>query len=247
LREDPSAIESRSDVPSREEFLAFYYLCNRPLLLKGIAAGWPALTRWTKSYLIERCGAQSVEVMMNRLGAAVELQNTGRHLRHSMAFCDFVNLVYDSGPSNDYYLVSRNQFFSNPQNRVLFDDVEELPFVNVKSANGDVKLWFGPAGTVTPLHYDDKNNLVVQIVGRKRVRLCAPIYSQHMEQNQPWYAGMDPGVKASTSGKPPEISLTLEAGDALFIPVGWWHAVYADEVSLTLACVDFGAPNSYPF
>jgi ribosomal protein L16 Arg81 hydroxylase len=113
-----------------------------------------------------------------------------------------------------------------------------------------VRLWFGPGGTRTPLHYDDKNNLIVQVAGRKRVFLYSPLYSETMRQTRPWYAHHDIADGDTLWNKAlPKTSaaeLVLEPGDALFIPVGWWHAIEALEVSMTLAFVDFGVPNEFP-
>jgi len=72
-----------------------------------------------------------------------------------------------------------------------------------------------------------------------------------MKQTQWWFASVDPDVEApliSSPGGvgPAEIRIHLAAGDALFIPVGWWHALEAQNVSATLSFIDFGVPNDYP-
>src|SRR3546814_9038094 len=49
-------------------------------------------------------------------------------------------------------------------------------------------LWIGPRGTITPWHHDLTNNLLVQFVGRKRVRLVAshdtPLMRNHRHRSE---------------------------------------------------------------
>ena len=41
------------------------------------------------------------------------------------------------------------------------------------------------------------------------------------------------------------LELTLAAGEALFIPAGYWHQVRALDVSISLALNGFCRPNSF--
>ena len=50
----------------------------------------------------------------------------------------------------------------------LLDDFEiPTEYFDPAHVNGQVFFWFGPGGTVTPLHHDVVNVLFVQMYGRK--------------------------------------------------------------------------------
>ncbi|WP_327065974.1 cupin domain-containing protein [Kitasatospora sp. NBC_01302] len=78
------------------------------------------------------------------------------------------------------------------------------------------------------IHWDDHDTVVVQLEGAKRWR----IYGQ--TRSDPLYR--DTEAPEAPTGEP-LIELVLRAGDMLYMPRGWWHAVGAVEGrSLHLTC-----------
>lgn len=101
-------------------------------------------------------------------------------------------------------------------------------------------LWLGPAGIVSPMHFDVPDNLHFVIQGKKRFTLVAPrdswnVRPRSLLSGQAQYAGVDPEnaeADARYARAEPWVA-EVGPGDALYIPRFWWH--HARGLELTLA------------
>ena len=98
--------------------------------------------------------------------------------------------------------------------------------------------WLGPAGTVTPLHFDSYDNVLTQVFGYKRVRLYEASQTHLLYPKEGGGGGIDAqgnvsavDVEAPDLEAHPEFARAvgteaiLGPGDGLFIPAGCWHHV----------------------
>lgn len=240
------AIERRATIAAHD-FFRDHLAANRPLVLTALTEGWPARARWGPAYFKERFGDLEVEIVADREADPEHDRNFEAH-RRVVRMADFIDRLGAAGSSNDFYLVARNKALQRTPLRSLLEDLRPPDdLFDPRRLAGGVSLWIGPAGTLTPLHHDPTNNLFCQIVGRKRLRLVSPLETALFEGARGFYAG----VSADEIRARPELEgvvvheVELAAGEALFIPAGWWHEVRALDVSVSVSLLHFRRPNDY--
>src|SRR5207248_1936449 len=131
---------------------------------------WPALERWIPEYFRSRFGDVVIEVTAHRDSDEDYEANFRDHVA-KVRLGDYVSMVEQGGDSNDRYLVARNHVLDTAGLEALKDDFScpEGFLDPATSQQPFVRLWFGPAGTLTPLHCDDRNILFAQVRGRKHI------------------------------------------------------------------------------
>jgi hypothetical protein len=234
---------------SQSEFLERYYSTNRPVILTGLLADSHALTYWSPEHIAHSCGDAVVQVMFGRQNdPKYEINSESHKLELSMS--EYVAMVVEGGATNDYYLVANNGFFERPETQALLEEIPQFPeYLDHSNAHRKVFLWFGPAGTITPLHHDVMNILIAQIYGRKRVTLIPPEQTPYVYNEIGVYSEVDCNnpdyERHPLYGQTTPITVVLEPGEVLFLPVGWWHYVEALDASIMLSYINFRFPNDY--
>ncbi|TEA22099.1 Lysine-specific demethylase 8 [Colletotrichum sidae] len=264
------SVENMS-MPAFQHYLdsaAHQPLGPEPLILKGLLTTWPALTTnpWSSPrYLLSRThgGRRLVPVevgrsyvdegwtqdlipfrtLLSRLSASANPAPPKTYLAQHELFTQLPHLQADV-PTPDHTFTAPPGHPTDPSR-----DKPELPLPLVNA-------WFGPAGTITPLHTDGYHNLLAQVVGAKYLRLYAPHDTEalcpraeedgvDMSNTSVFDVGVVEGWDEDTQGLDP-IELeefrglrywdcVLEEGDVLYIPMGWWHYVRSLSVSFSVS------------
>jgi len=227
-------------------FLDDYYALSRPVMIEGAMEGWPALARWTPEYLVERVGPAAIECQSGRESAAdFELQKD-KH-KQVMPFDRFIAAV-TAGFGNDLYMTAYN---SDANREALAPLEADLGHLSDYLTPGHGMMWIGPGGTFTPLDFDLTNNLIAQVVGAKYVTLLPPSETQRLYNHSHVFStirditdetqlNLYPLARAAKT-----FEVELNAGDLLFVPIGWWHQVTALEFSVTLTYTNFRWANDW--
>ena len=248
-RQSPKKIATKSGITS-EEFLDEHYAANWPVRLIGELSTWPALAQWTPEYLKAKIGKALVEVQGGRSANPDFERNMDAH-RTNISFDDFIGRITNEA-GNDLYLTAYN---STSNETALAPLQADLGFFDKLLDRADSRphgmMWIGGAGTFTPLHHDLTNNLLLQIVGRKRVLMVAPDATPRLYNDHHVYSQVRDLLEPGIIARYPKLEglyvhqIILNPGDALFIPLGWWHQVSSLDFSVTITHTNFRWPNDF--
>jgi len=236
---------------TEKEFLDNYVNRNRPCVLKGAVRHWPAFTRWRQiDYLTSRTANQKVEIASYpgpELIAWAEpklkktLLDDVAATHREMPLHDFLNEVPRQG---DYFVLPACPIEPGSPMAQLEADIGGYRFLpSPKRA-----LLYTPyrafiyRDSYTDWHFHSTDEtLMTQVVGDKEVLILPP-------DNASWQALL-PVIRENgylfdvdthkfpQFGQLQPIRAIVEEGDALYIPVFWWHAVQSlgAEFGITVA------------
>ena len=238
----------RVRAPSRSAFEA-YVRAGTPVILQGAVEGWPALERWSPSYLAELMGDVIVRCKRSTSNAHPDFR-CGDWRRafatEAMPFRTFLQRISTGSPQSrtrwlftgDEQYVSRVREGEEQHNEALQPLTRDfgLPALVPRERLYSVWAWFSAAGVRTWLHYDNNgcHNLNMQVHGRKLCTLFSPDLLEGLDFFP--IGGNNPALNCSRLDvETAEVDAyiqtleryetELEAGDCLFIPAHYIHTV----------------------
>ncbi|XP_059156601.1 tRNA wybutosine-synthesizing protein 5-like [Physella acuta] len=232
---------------TKEKFLSEIYPKREPVILRGINIG-ECIHKWTLEYLASHGGHQEVKV---HVSSSCQMDFIRKNfLYRTLPFNDFVHRTFEEhhkhffiDPTEKYYLRALGedprkdaadisvQFPQLAADLIVPKFYEDGKFFSsvFRIASKGVQLW---------THYDVMDNLLIQIVGRKKVVLFHPRDVEYLYLNGDKSEILD--VECPDLQRFPNFALAtpyhgyLEPGDVLFIPALWFHNMTYTEAGVAV-------------
>lgn len=220
----------RVDSINEKDFTENYYIPKKPLVIRNLSNGWPAMKKWNWNYFKELVGNQEVGIYNNIKSNSTTPINTADEYTTFGKYIDMIS----SGPA-EWRIFLFNIFDHAPKLTEDFTWPEHLMKGFVKKFP---MLFVGGAGSITHMHFDiDMSHIMhTQFAGRKRV-LLFPYSEQHKLYRKPWEVLSlvdfsyyhDPQKSKIDHSSYPAVSkakgyeIVLEHGDTLFMPASYFH------------------------
>lgn len=228
---------------SSTSFLSDESWCNHPLILTGFLR---ADTHWNLDYLCETIGEkkfwfrcygreryQQNKDQWQSIGSGVDVRE--------MSFNEYAEMLRNGqAKTEDIYLakadLKQTKLRESPSLQTLGSKLNLRPVT-------DYRMYMGHGGHTASLHYDIVHGTLCQLYGQKQITLFPPTVTQSLYPFPIWvhwkygmklrccYSQVDladpdfekfPQLKTALKEQQ---NVTINAGEVLLIPVGWWHEI----------------------
>lgn len=229
----------RVDCPSLETFLSKYYSSHTPVIIENAMTGWPALgcRKWTMNYIKEMAGYRTVPI---EVGSKYTDDSWTQKLMTVQNFIE-THIEGKAGQVDVGYLAQHQLFNQIPE---LKNDIIIPDYCYIGDSDEvDINAWFGPKGTVSPLHFDPKHNFLSQVLGEKYVRLYAesetkklyPHLSTILKNTSQVDLENCDTVQFPLFQSAEYTECVLHSGEMLYIPPRCWHFVKSLSISFSVS------------
>ncbi|GKZ00957.1 hypothetical protein MPSEU_001047200 [Mayamaea pseudoterrestris] len=243
-------IAERNESMSFEAFHNEFAMNQKAVVMRDFAGSWRATEKWRNlGWLAHVHGGRLVPVELGSMlaGTMKEEMLTFRQFIKKYMIDEKSKRIWSLDdavdPLSHVAYVAQHPLLN--QITSLKDDLDMSPSIIGPSGPTHVYLWIGTGGTRTPLHFDSYDNLFVQLVGAKYVRLYSANETSKLYVNKQCAYGLqgnmsDVDCEREDFDKHPLAreaafeEVLLLPGDALFIPARTWHYVRSLTTSISV-------------
>lgn len=221
----------------KADFQALYFQPLKPVVIQGLAGNWPALSKWTPDFFRKVHGDKPVKVYDSSFTEAGSHYMSGIR---TLPLAQYIDLVMTT--EQDLRMFLYNIKSEIPE---LAEDID-FPELADGISKQFLFMFFGCKGSVTQMHFDIDMSHVMHtaIHGRKTVYLFPYEQGQNLHR-YPFTCRSYVDVERPDFARFPRLEklegykLTLEAGETLYMPSGYWHHMVYDEpgYSISLRCM----------
>jgi hypothetical protein len=221
---------------SRSEFRS-HRRGRRAVLIRKFAKR--GLSQWYPEELIRRIGPRPVTATFSATGSFNPLDPRSKIEKRVMPFDEAAACAIDrgDGPYCYVYQLSIADARADLRRDGLWPTWLGL-LDHVRATN----LWIGAQGCLTPLHVDGSHNFLLQVLGAKRITLFSPDQARFLypavDSQRPHLSRID--LRNPDKNEFPLFEqaraeqFTLEPGDVLYLPPGWWHEVESLDAAVSI-------------
>lgn len=231
---DLSPVE-RVGALSEGEFVPGYKKPGRPVIMEDLTRPWPAREKWTLEHMVEVAGHVKVPLYDSQ-------RSRGHKHQHApatrMPLAEYLNRLAQG--ENNLRLFFFNLFAAVPELAGDFD----YPDIGLKFFRKLPVLFMGGKGARVQLHFDIDlaDILLCHFGGAKRVILFDREQTRFLYRVPFSFSALfDVRVDTPDYARFPALArvrgqiASLEHGDALYIPPGFWHYVIYDEIGFSMS------------
>lgn len=228
--------------PSIKEFQQEIVPSRRPVVITGVADSWRACSRWTIDFFKSLVGGAEADLRSSDNEAALFF---GKFTYQKVKLADYFDDIRREGASPGSRPYLGNISFNNEGARAFLEPLQTdflFPQYFPEQRQLDCRIWIAAPGQKSTLHNDNYHGFNAQISGVKKFILVPPEHDAYlyteMHNEGCWVSRVDafnPDLRSYPLFTNAErITCTLVAGEILYVPLFWWHQVYAETVTVNV-------------
>jgi hypothetical protein len=218
---------------SRDEFEEMYK--TRPFIITNGAKDWPAIKSWNPNTIHNKLPKQKHEITVFTQDKIPKKSFIKLDAKEIFKRINTIDPLYK------YYFAPEITQITFPD---LFADIVYPSWISQQNVK-EMNFWFSQQYNQTILHFDLLDNFLVQIYGKKKIRLFSPDDSSYLyptittAYDKPRLSKICNLDDVDFDKFPDFIHAHCYEGiimpsDIIYIPAGWWHEVQSLDISLSV-------------